>query len=155
MNPRDQEQIIEALAVFGESEQAVSEFYSICGGLCPGDRQTWLAIAEEEQEHARMVARMQELFAAYPDDFKKGRPFNVVAIRTFIKGVRWNQCRAISGELKGRKLAGVSKDIENSIIESSFTTIVETENRAYQALVQKLMDDSVRHRATFSGMLAG
>ncbi|MCX5794599.1 MAG: hypothetical protein NTY77_03775 [Elusimicrobia bacterium] len=145
MDTRQEAQIAEALAAMKEAEQAVADFYTACAKFCPGNGDLWLDLAQQEQRHARIAARMGEIFASRPEDFQPGRPFNAVAIRTFIKGVKCSQERALKGELQQRQLIGVARDIESSIIESRFSGIVQTEDQEFLELMRQLLDETADH----------
>ncbi|MDD5628326.1 MAG: hypothetical protein PHU21_04635 [Elusimicrobia bacterium] len=153
MEPRQQAQIAETMAAMKDAELAVSEFYTVCANISPQDAELWQDLSKQEANHAQIVAQMEKLFATRPEDFRPGRPFNAVAIRTFIKGIKWNQERALKGALPRRQLIGVARDIESSIIESSFRNIVETQNQEFQELMKQLLDETADHHGKIDKLL--
>jgi hypothetical protein len=146
MRPSDLSLIQETLEAMREAELAVAELYEACAETWPQDPPCWKELSAEERRHAENLSKMSALLAARPDVFSPGRPFRAAAVRTFIKGVRWNRDRVKSGELDLARFYSVARDLENSLIESRIAEIVITDDPEYTALAQRVVADTRRHR---------
>src|SRR5512138_1228396 len=93
VSAHDLSSILETLLVMGEMESAVSDFYKACAVKWPVSSDFWISLADEEARHKTNIDKMGSIVSGSPQDFEKGRPFNIAATRTIINGIVQNTDR--------------------------------------------------------------
>lgn len=146
MNPVEQKNITESLAVLAEAESAIRDLYEEFAKTWPEDSEFWLQIAAEEAHHASNIQSMSAVFAAHPDEFQPGRPFKSAGIRFFITGAQAQAARARNRELSKKNALVIAIDYEKSGIEDKPIEIVRTTNAEYLALAREITDETGEHR---------
>ncbi len=56
----------------------------------PNTREFWFGIDTQEKKHVLYIQKMKAIIEKKPQHFEKGRPFNIMAAQTIIKGVQSN-----------------------------------------------------------------
>ncbi|MCX8022013.1 MAG: hypothetical protein N2745_04495 [Syntrophorhabdaceae bacterium] len=138
--------IIEVLKRMAMFEMNIAELYSVCAGTHGFDGEFWLDIWHDEIAHAQYINRTIELISKKPDNFEKGRPFNVFALETVIKDIREKIQMTKNGGLSEEKLLYIAKDYENSYLEDRYVEIVKTENIEFKTLMRRIADETRRHK---------
>jgi hypothetical protein len=134
------------LDMMAEFEQIISEFYKCAGDLWEEDSEFWAGLAQAEVTHAEHIRKMTGILNKKPQEFELGRPLNMVAINTAISGVRNNIQRLKNGEFNKKQTLFISRDIEQSIIESKYAEILKTRNIEYQQLISEIAFQTEMHK---------
>ncbi len=143
----------EYFSAVAEAEAAVGEFYALCHEYWP-DEELWPKIAAEEAVHAGAVRKMLELVAKSPDSFAVLKPLSPTPVRLFIEGVKANAAKVRGMVYNKTNAMAVSRDLEQSIIESRYDQLLACADPAYKALAGGLTADSRVHKEKFSARLA-
>jgi len=138
--------LLETMGMMAATEKLVANFYQTCSEMCEADRAFWLAIAKEEEKHARNIERMSQIVALKPEHFEIGRPFNQTAIRTIMAGVEGHLKRLQEGIIPRERLMVVARDIEASVMEKNYGEIVRTTDLEYLNLVNEITQETTDHR---------
>ncbi|MDD3845360.1 MAG: hypothetical protein PHC90_03265 [Syntrophorhabdaceae bacterium] len=140
--------ILDILSVLEESEKAIAEFYRTCGEIWTERQEFWLGIEREEMKHINNLQKMKDIIARKPDRFEKGRPFNIMAAQTLIKGIETNTAKVKAPEFRMANALFMARDNEQSFIESRYNEIVRTQDIEYLTLVNEIVKDTVIHKTT-------
>jgi hypothetical protein len=146
--------ILDILDHMEQNETTVAEFYHACGELWPQYREFWLGIEAQEHKHALNIQKMKAIIGQKPEHFEKGRPFNIMAVQTIIKGVQNNIAKLRSGQLQMINALAIARDSEQAMIESRYNEIVTTQDVEYLTLVQEIVQDTTEHRLQIDRMFA-
>lgn len=136
-----------------QNERTIAEFYHVCGEIFPQYRDFWFAIETQENKHELYIKKMKEIIGKKPERFEKGRPFNIVAAQTVIKGTLNNTIKARSGQLQMINALAIARDNEQAIMESRYNEVVKTEDIEYITLVKEIMQDTTAHRLSIDRMM--
>lgn len=139
--------ILDVLSSMEEMEGTVADFYRVCGELWTERREFWSSIEEDERKHVRHVGAMKEIISRKPQRFEKGRPFNIMAVQTVIRGIQNNIAKAKAGELKMSGALFIARDNEQSFLESRYSEVVKTEDIEYLTLVNTIVRETLNHKA--------
>lgn len=140
--------ILDVLSSMEEAEKTIAEFYRVCGELWIERQDFWSAIEEDERKHVRHLGTMKEIISRKPQRFEKGRPFNIMAVQTLIKGIQNNIAKTKAGELKMSGALFIARDNEQSFLESRYNEVVKTEDIEYLTLVNTIVRETVNHKAS-------
>lgn len=138
--------LIDVMKLMAMAEQLVADFYRTCAENFEEDRSFYMAIAAEEEKHARNIEKMLKMITLKPECFEMGRPFNQTALRTFMAGVEGNLTRLKEGVLSRERAMCLAYDVENAVIEKNYHEIVRTTDLEYVALLQEITKETVHHR---------
>jgi len=139
--------ILDVLSFMEEMEKTVAEFYRVCGELWTERREFWSVIEEDERKHVQHLGAMKEIVSRKPQRFEKGRPFNIMAVQTVIRGIQNNTVRVKAGDLKMSGALFIARDNEQSFLESRYNEVVKTEDIEYLTLVNTIVQETVNHKA--------
>jgi len=135
-------------------EVALAELYQACGEQFPEDKSFWTAIQHQEQLHAKLIRHLADLIRSHPQEFRFGRPFNSVAIKTTLSSVT-NYTDSIRKGLLNRKRAlFMARDIENSVLEANYSDVVSTDNIEFRKTIELVSRDTLAHRNVFAAKVA-
>lgn len=146
--------IIDVLLFMEQSENAISDYYRVCGQQFPEHREFWSAIESQEQKHAIFIQKMKQIIEKKPENFEKGRPFNIMAAKTIIAGILNNTAKVKAGGLKMITALSLARDSEQSFIESKYSEVVKTDDIEYMSLVNEIVTDTNKHRQEIDRMIA-
>ena len=135
-----------------KNEWTIAEFYRVISEAFPQHREFWLGIATQEEKHALYIQKMKAIIEKKPEHFEKGRPFNIMAIQTIIKGTQNNTIKARSGQLQMINALAIARDNEQAIMESRYNEVVKTEDVEYLTLVQEIVEDTSGHKLKIDRM---
>ena len=138
------------LEMISEAELALGEFYRACARIGQDDRNFWSVLEEEEKKHHAMVRRISEMVAEKPDQFRIGRAFNEGALRTLVSWLREKTQRMMVGETPAKELLPFARDIEQSLIESRFCEAVQSDDVAFNELLNRIREETFFHRERIS-----
>lgn len=147
VSTHDLSNILETLLLMEEMESAVSAFYKECAAKWPLNSEFWISLANEELRHKTNIEKMRSIVSGYPQDFEKGRPFNMVATKTIINGIVQNTNKVKMEEITEHTALSIALDIEKSFIESRYMEILKTDSPEYTALVSEVSRETQQHRS--------
>ena len=146
MLPADVINISKTLGMMAELEMTISEFYKCAGDLWKEDCEFWADLAQAEASHAEYIRKMADILNKKPQEFEPGRPLNTAAINTAISGVRNYIQRLRNGEFNKKQTLFISRDTEQSILESKYTEILKTKEAEYQKLISEVASQTAIHK---------
>ncbi len=146
--------ILDVLSHMERSEAVLSEYYHACGEVFTDHQAFWFGIAEQENRHARNIRHMKDIIEKKPENFQKGRPFNIAATQTLIKGVENNTVKVRTGQLQLVNAIAIARDNEQAFIEAKYNEIVRTDDVEYEALVNEIVTDTAAHKTHIDKMFA-
>jgi len=127
--------ILGILDTLTETELTVSRFYGTCARIAGNDQDFWSRLEAEEKKHQAMVRRMSEMVAEKPDGFRMGQSFKEGALKTFIGWLQEQTRRAEAGAIPIKDLLHIARDVEQSLIESKFHEAIQTDDVAFNGLL--------------------
>lgn len=148
---------LEALRLIAELELALADFYQACAAEEGETQSLWQSLEQEERHHAENIHRMEDIIAARPAEFAPRRPFNTAAVQTFISYVRATAERVRSGELSradSTHLLTLARDMEQSVLESKYSEILQTTDVEYQGLMRQIVAETVAHKGKIVARLS-
>jgi len=146
--------LLESLGLLAEAERAVGGLYEAWAQRWAPDAEFWKQTAQEEERHAQTMESLRAMLQARPGAFAPGRLLHPTAIKTFIKGVKWQQDRVGRGEIPASNFWFVARDIETALIESRFMEIMKTEDPECHELLGRVQADTARHLGSINERLA-
>lgn len=138
--------IIEVLKKMAMFEVAIAELYSVCAVTWKEESEFWLDIWKDEIRHAQYINHIIEIVSKRPENFQKGRPFNVFSVETTVADIRKKIEKVKSGEITKGAFLFVASDLEKGYLEDRYSEIVTTDDIEYKTLMQKVIDDTGRHK---------
>ena len=145
---RDLQSILDILKGMTGVELALAKVYGRCAEVWKADEAFWLGLERAEMTHAEHIRTMAEIIQRTPDRFQLNRPFNSVAIKTFLSGVEQNSDRLEKQQITREGMLILARDMETSILEKNYHEIVKTDDLGYLTLVRGIVSDTVRHKNT-------
>jgi hypothetical protein len=147
--------VLGTLAALGDHETALAGLYAACGRTWSDDAVLWDGLAASERGHADCLALMARIVAEQPAAFEIGRPFSAAAGRLQAEYVE-NRTREIErGGVARRTGLLMAREIERSIIETRLHELLKTEERAYVAIVDRVVAETDAHSRLLERELAG
>lgn len=135
-------------------ELAMGEFYQTCSRRWPEDGPFWKAICEQELQHAAYLRKLSDSIAAQPETFALGRNVNHFAINTVISGIKKNTELVKSNALTKIKTLYVSRDMENSALESRLDQLVKTADIGFLEVTRKILVQTQNHKNALLAKIA-
>ncbi len=146
--------ILDVLNHMEQSEKTIAEFYHACAKAFSQHQEFWLDIEAQEQKHVLYIGKMKAIIEKKPEHFEKGRPFNIMAVLTIIKGIQDNTIKVRSGQMQLVNVLSIARDNEQAIMESRYNEVVKTEDIEYLTLVKEIVEDTARHKQEIDKMFA-
>ena len=153
MSIADIEKITTVLESMIQYELNLSDFYKQCADIWTEDQAFWQNLARSEVGHAENIQKMREIIAKKQERFELGRPFNPIALNTAMAGLKDNAKRLTSGAFSFEKMLIMTRDIEQSILESHYAEIVKTADIEYQTLMKGILSDTYVHKKIIQGKI--
>jgi hypothetical protein len=129
-----------------EYELALAELYLTCSQIWPDNKYFWILMERGEVKHAHYISKITEMVKEKPEVFELGRPFKPATIQVSISGVRWNLQRLRNKEITERNMLFISRDIEQSFLESRYGEILKTSETDFQSFMNEILLDTLAHR---------
>ena len=146
--------ILDVLAFMEESEKQIADFYHSCGEIWAEHQAFWFDIERAEQKHVLNIRKMKKIIEKKPENFEKGRPFNIMAAKTLISGILSTTAKVKAGQLTMINALSLARDNEQAFIESKYNEIVKTDDIEYMTLVKEIVKDTMAHRMEIDRKLA-
>ena len=151
----DADHMLRIMKTLAEAELAIAMFYKECSLVWKDEQNFWLQLVSEEEKHAKNIERMAQILSGKPKRFESGRPFNIVAIHTFIEGIKANITRLKGEGMSKLNMLFIARDIERALIESKYTEIIKSGDVEFNDLVKEIVLDTVRHKDILDNKIAG
>jgi thioredoxin-related protein len=129
-----------------EFELAIAELYLACSQIWPDNKYFWILMERCEVKHAHYVDKIKKMVKEKPEVFELGRPFKPAAIQLSITGVRWHLQRVKNKEITEKNMLFISRDTEQSFLQSQFGEMVKTSNIEFQSIMNEILSDTEAHR---------
>lgn len=151
---RNVSELLQVMNDMVDLEEAFAELYRECSEKFPEDNKFWLAICQQEKLHATFIRKLAELVSSHPDEFKFGRRFNSVAIKTIMSNVKNSTEQVRNGQLDKKRALFIARDIENSVLEAKYHEIVSTDNVEFKKTIERIMRDTSSHKNLLAAKVA-
>lgn len=142
----DLDKIIQTLESMRQYELILSDFYKQCAETWSDHESLWLTLANAEIKHAENIQKMQEIIKKKSGSFTSGRPFNPVGINTAIAGIKEYTQKVGTKTLSYERALIIARDIENSVLESRYGEIVNTNDLEYKTLMKTILSQTAEHK---------
>jgi len=149
----DIQNIVELLKTMAKAELTVAKLYMACAKVFTDEKDFWLKLTKQEEVHAKSLYKMYKIIINKPENFCKGRNFNVRAINTFIAGVENNIILLQKGELSKEKCLIIARDIEDALLENKICEVVKTDDMEYQTLSKLIESQTINHKNEISNKI--
>lgn len=149
MNNAELEKVREYFKALSGVESAVGGFYALCFEYWP-EEELWGNLALEEQRHAETVLAMLAAVEAVPENFALLKPLPLKPLSLFIEGIQAGAAKVRSGEYRKLQALGFSLDLEKTLLEARYDTLLKTEDPHYRMAVDGIKQDTGRHSMSFS-----
>jgi hypothetical protein len=146
MQPASVISISKALEMMADLEMIISEFYKCAADLWSEDSGFWAGLAQTEVFHAENIKKIADILSRKPQEFEPGRPVNTAAINTAISGIKSNIEKLKKGQLNKKQILFISRDIEQSLLESKYTEILKTKDAEYLKLIAEIASQTESHK---------
>jgi len=138
--------ILEVLKKMAMFEMIIGELYSLCANTWPEDGEFWLSIWRDEIRHAQFINNIIEIISKKPENFEKGRPFNVFALEKTISEIKNWMEKIERKEISCEQFLYIARDLEGGYLEDRYSEIVKTKDIEYLTLMQKIVNDTAKHK---------
>lgn len=145
--------VIINLELLAEAEAQIAAFYRLCAGRMPQDGILWNSLADAEVQHSENIHKMISMIHKDRARYAPGISFSTVAIRLFAVEMENLADRMQKGRIPAAQLFPIALDIENSVIEARYSTIVKTSDAAFNALACSIDRESAEHSATLAARI--
>jgi len=122
---KHQAKVIELLA---QHEETIAELYKTYAEKFPSKKQFWTVLHLEELEHASWIRRLRPKIDEGLVAFNEER-FNIKTIQTSLNYLTELLSKAKSQRLQLTEALSAGLDIEESLIESKFYEVYETDSQ--------------------------
>lgn len=146
MLPANITSMSKTLEMMADLEIVLSEFYICAGEMWKEDGAFWAGLAQAEVSHAEGIKKIIDILSRKPQEFELGRPINAVAINTAISGIKSNIEKLRKGQIDKKQILFISRDMEQSLLESRYTEILKTKDAEYQKLISEISSQTESHK---------
>ncbi|HNT36579.1 MAG TPA: hypothetical protein PKH07_16450 [bacterium] len=142
----DPKSVLEVLSRLSELELALSDLYLECARIWPERAELWDCLGREEIEHAKYLAKIEEIVREQPQSFVVHRPFALSAIETFHAAIKRRLEQVRIRGLSLRDILAIARDFESSIIEMRFVDYLQFKDAQNNALAKAIEAQTQQHR---------
>jgi hypothetical protein len=146
MNPQEIDKVLQVFDLLADTETALAELYETCGKFWEADAKFWLGLATDERRHNEYIKSMRRIIAATPEQFSQEKPFQPIALQTMIYTIKTLMQKVSSNQITREEIFEVTRDIEKSVIESKYESILQSNNSQYNAIVKQIVIDTLTHK---------
>jgi rubrerythrin len=115
-------------------------------------RELWQNLARDEQGHADRLESLRPQ-SSEVDRLGRDRRLRPQAVRSSLTYVESQRVRAEEGGIGLLQALAIARDLENALIESQFSKLVDLANDDIRMVMTELSTDTERHRGTLAGAL--
>ena len=134
--------IIEKLAC---NEETIARLYKGYADAFPILREFWISLASEEMKHASWIKNLGVEAREKPIYIDEQR-FNIVAIQSFTNYLGKELAKVNERKIPLIEALSITFQIEQSLIESKFLEVFQTDSVELKHTLTKLLNDTVAHR---------
>jgi len=150
----DADHILHIMKTLAEAELAVAMLYKECSLVWKGDQAFRLQLVSEEEKHAQNIEKMAQILSRKPERFDSGRLLNIVAIHTFIEGIKANIARLKGEGMSKLNMLFIARDIERALIETKYAEIIKSGDVEFNDLASEIVSDTERHTTLLDKKIA-
>jgi hypothetical protein len=150
----DVDHMLSMMKTMAEAELTIAMFYEECSLVWKGEQNFWLQLVSEEKKHAQNIERMAQILSKKPERFESGRPLNIIAIHTFIEGIKANITRLKGEGMSPLNMLFIARDIERALIESKYAEIIKSGDVEFNDLIKEIVEDTERHKGLLDNKIA-
>ncbi|MDD2321851.1 MAG: hypothetical protein PHO83_17540 [Geobacteraceae bacterium] len=134
------------LQKLNENESAISRLYRQFARSFPDDAAIWETIAADEDRHSGWLDQLLAICKAGKIRTGSGglRFEAVESMLDYVLSVTEN---CAQGKLHRENVFAIAFDIENSLLERKFFSVLESDSREFKTLTQEIVRETYRHRA--------
>lgn len=146
MKPMDLDSVLKTLEALADMEMVLSEFYKTCGDVWKEDEVFWSNLSQAEIHHAEYIRKIADIVKNKPEMFETARSLNITAINTVISGIKNNIQKLKNGKIEKKQAFFISRDVEQSVLESKYNEILKTTYIEYNTLLSEIMSETGTHK---------
>ena len=141
------------LELLAGAEAQIAEFYRLCAGAMPEEKDLWNHLADQELEHSDTVMKMRGRIAGEPTLYNPGISFSTVTIRMFDVEMQRLVEQMNQGRISPEKLFSIALEIENSAVEMNYGKLVKTDDAIYNMLAHRVDNESAEHKSAITSKM--
>lgn len=150
--PQNATDLLHDLDLLAKAEGQVARFYARCAEIDDNERDFWLKLSENENQHHNQICRMSQLVRANPDRYHPTNDIKPGAIRLFRMQVT-DLIEEIGTETSHRQLLEHAARLENSAAELGIGELIATADEEFKQLAQAVANESANHLLTIQQKL--
>lgn len=134
----------DALSMLIRHEGIIGELYQTFASIFSDRADFWQSLAEDEQRHAEQLdeLRSNPITSTW---LLYSSPFKIQAIHTAISYIENQIERAKDGNLSDVQALSIAKDLENSLLERQFSSLINTAPIEIKPTIVSLANETERH----------
>jgi hypothetical protein len=141
------------LELLADAEAQISDFYRLCAGAMPKEKDLWNHLADQELEHSDTVMKMLGRIAGKPTLYNPGISFSTVTIRMFDVEIHHLVEQMDQGCISPEKLFSIALEIENSAVELNYSKLVKTDDAIFNMLAHRVDNESAEHKSAITSKM--
>jgi rubrerythrin len=141
------------LELLADAEEQIADFYRLCAGAMPKEKDPWNHLAAQELEHSDMAMKMLGRIAGEPTLYNPGISFSTVTSRLFDVEMQRLVEQMNQGRISPGELFSIALEIENSAVEMSYGKLVKTDDAIYNVLAHRVDNESAEHKSAIASKL--
>ena len=126
-------------------ENLANELYKVFAEKFPEERDFWLDIARDEQEHASIISMLGASIAEGGADFDENR-FTAEEIKSSLESVKNSLAEAKSGDISMKDALAMSLELEEQILEHSYFEVFIPRTEGIRDFIAGVISATKRHR---------
>ncbi len=147
---------LEVLNAISDLEVALAEFYLFCSEVRETEKDFWLELACDEQNHARSVQEMAQMLGERESLLVPNTAFNITPVhhlKTFIaRSTKRLQSNQIPTDFK--TLISIAWNIEYSILEIKYNDLFRIAEQEYEKIMQTILAETAAHRGKLGSRIS-
>lgn len=138
------ETVIRSLDLLREHERAIGRLYAAYAGRFPEEREFWLGLSREEDQHAKWLDSLQSRVDEDPSSLVADR-FPTAAIELSLAYVNRLTGNADSSDLTRVNALSVAVDLERALLEHKYFEVFTTNDPHIKRTLQMLEQSTQTH----------
>ena len=136
---------IETVEMLAKHEETIGQLYKEYADKYPEHRDFWLALADDENQHARWINELHSKIEEGSVHFKQDR-FQIPAIRHSLNYVQKMLLKSIEPGFELIEALSTAWYIEDALLENRFFEVFETDSADLKETLRKLAEATDQHR---------
>lgn len=134
----------DTLSLLAKNEETIGRLYFAYAERFPESADFWQGLAKEEQAHAAWIHKLGEVVNSGNILVDQQR-FKAATIRTTTNHTEVEINAAKKANITSINALSIANAIEQSLLESKFFDIIESDSIELKQLLQNLKDETVKH----------